>query len=198
MGGGELGANWNNNGKLLNKLNSLNDFIACSQYLIEEKYTIPEKFIIEGGSAGGLVMGYAINEYPELYKGAILSHPFVDVLNTLIDTTITLTTLDWDEWGDPFKKEYYDYIKLYSPYDNIKTQDYPNLLFITGAKDEQVNYWESAKMVAKLRSYKTDSNILLLKTYMSSGHGGIPGKYEYFNEQAMKFAFILDVVNFNK
>ncbi|RLD83616.1 MAG: hypothetical protein DRJ10_03155 [Bacteroidetes bacterium] len=196
-GGGELGEKWYKDGKLLNKLNSLNDFIACSEYLIDEGYTTPEKIVIEGGSAGGLTMGYAINERPELYKAAILSRPFVDVLNTLLDTTTTLTTLDWDEWGNPYKKEYYDLIKSYSPYDNIKTQEYPNMLFITGAKDEQVNYWEPAKMVAKLRAKKTGSNTLLLKTYMRSGHGGNSGKYGFLNEQALKFAFILDAVGFN-
>lgn len=195
-GGAELGDHWSKDGKLLNKMNSFNDFVACSKHLIDEEYTSPDKLVIEGGSAGGLVMGYAINEYPELYQAAILSRPFVDVLNTLLDTTITLTIIDWDEWGNPNNEKYYNYIKSYSPYDNIKKQEYPNMLFITGAKDEQVNYWEPAKMVAKLRAKKTDNNTLLLKTYMSSGHGGVPGKYGFFSEQAMVFSFILKAVGY--
>jgi len=197
-GGGELGDEWSKNGKLLNKLNSLNDFISCSEFLIDEGYTTSDKFVIEGGSAGGLTIGYAINIRPDLYKAAILSRPFVDVLNTLLDSTITITTLDWDEWGNPNEKIYYDYIKSYSPYDNIKAQTYPHLLFITGAKDEQVNYWEPAKMVTKLRALKTNNSTLLLKTYMNSGHGGASGKYDYFNEQALRFAFILYAVGFNE
>jgi len=195
-GGSELGEEWSKNGKLLNKLNSLNDFISCSKFLIDKGYTSSEKFVIEGGSAGGLVIGFAINTHPELYKAAILSRPFVDVLNTLLDTTISVTSLDWDEWGNPYEKKYYNYIKKYSPYDNIKAQSYPNLLFITGAKDEQVNYWEPAKMMAKLRDTKTNSNTILLKTYMNTGHSGASGKYGYYNEQAMRFAFILNSVGY--
>jgi oligopeptidase B len=176
--------------------NRLMAFTTCSQYLVNKAYTIPEKFVIEGGAKSGTVIGNAINKYPELYGAAILSSPCVDILNTLLDATSTDITESIREWGDPKIERYYQQIKSYSPYENIKVQNYPNLLFIARAKDQEFNYWEPAKMVAKLRQYKTNDNILLLKTYMNSENRGVGEKFGWYKEQAMKFAFILNSVSF--
>jgi oligopeptidase B len=176
--------------------NRLMAFTTCSQYLVNKAYTIPEKFVIEGGAKSGTVIGNAINKYPELYGAAILSSPCLDILNTLLDATSTGITESIREWGDPKIERYYQQIKSYSPYENIKVQNYPNLLFIARAKDQEFNYWEPAKMVAKLRQYKTNDNILLLKTYMNSENRGVGEKFGWYKEQAMKFAFILNSVSF--
>lgn len=197
-GGEYLGRMWYEGGKLLQKKNTFTDFIACSKYLITEKFTSPEHLYALGGSAGGLLIGAVINEAPELYKGVIAAVPFVDVVTTMLDDSIPLTTGEYDEWGNPNDPTYYQYMKSYSPYDNVKKQDYPHILVTTGLHDSQVQYWEPAKWVAKLRAYKTDNNKLLLKTNMKAGHGGASGRFEALKEDAEEFAFLLDLENINK
>ena len=192
-GGEYLGRNWYNDGKLLNKKNTFTDFIACSIYLIKERYTSSQHLYAIGGSAGGLLMGAIINEAPELYKGIIAAVPFVDVVTTMLDNSIPLTTGEYDEWGNPNDKLYYDYIKSYSPYDNIEQKNRPHIFVTAGLNDSQVQYWEPAKWVAKLRELKTDSNQLLLKTNMDAGHGGASGRFESLKEDAEEFAFLLDL-----
>lgn len=192
-GGEYLGRSWYENGKLLTKKNTFLDFIDCSKYLIQKKYTSKHHLYAYGGSAGGLLMGAVINLNPELYKGVLAAVPFVDVVTTMLDDSIPLTTGEYDEWGDPNKKEYYHYMKSYSPYDNIEAKGYPNMLVTTGLHDSQVQYWEPAKWVAKLRELKTDSNILLLHTDMDSGHGGASGRFESLKEVALEYAFLLDL-----
>jgi oligopeptidase B len=192
-GGEYLGRDWYENGKLLAKLNTFHDFIDCSKYLIEEKYTSNKHLYAYGGSAGGLLMGVVINLNPELYNGALAAVPFVDVVTTMLDDTIPLTTGEYDEWGNPNDLEYYNYMKSYSPYDNIEAKEYPNMLVITGLHDSQVQYWEPAKWVAKLRDKKTDTNKLLLQTDMDAGHGGASGRFESLKEVALEYAFLLDL-----
>ncbi|HET8838513.1 MAG TPA: S9 family peptidase [Flavobacteriaceae bacterium] len=192
-GGEYLGRNWYEDGKLLRKKNSFEDFIACSRFLIEKKYTSPQHLYAMGGSAGGLLMGAIMNMAPHLYNGIIASVPFVDVLTTMLDDSIPLTTGEYDEWGNPNDKEYYEYMKEYSPYDNVSEKNYPNLLVTTGLHDSQVQYWEPAKWVAKLRELKTGNSILLLHTNMEAGHGGASGRFEALKETAEEFAFILDL-----
>ncbi|WP_111707905.1 S9 family peptidase [Lutibacter citreus] len=188
-----LGRNWYENGKLLNKLNTFYDFIDCSKFLIEHKYTSNKHLYASGGSAGGLLMGAIINMNPELYNGILASVPFVDVVTTMLDDTIPLTTGEYDEWGNPNEKEYYNYMKSYSPYDNVKEQDYPNMLVTTGLHDSQVQYFEPAKWVAKLRELKTDKNILVMHTDMEAGHGGASGRFDSLKEVARDYSFILDL-----
>ena len=185
-----LGRPWYEDGKLLKKMNTFTDFIDCSKYLIEKKYTSSEHLYAMGGSAGGLLMGAVINLNPKLYKGVIAAVPFVDVVTTMLDDTIPLTTGEYDEWGNPNNKDYYHYMKSYSPYDNVKEKEYPNLLVTTGLHDSQVQYWEPAKWVAKLRELKTDNNLLLLKTDMDAGHGGASGRFEALKEVALEYAFL--------
>lgn len=192
-GGEYLGRPWYEDGKLLRKKNTFTDFVDCSKFLIEKKYTSPEHLYASGGSAGGLLMGAVVNMAPELYNGVIAAVPFVDVVTTMLDDTIPLTTGEYDEWGNPNEKEYYDYIKSYSPYDNVEAKEYPNLYVSTGLHDSQVQYWEPAKWVAKLREYKTDDNILFLDTNMDAGHGGASGRFESLKETAKEYAFILDL-----
>ncbi len=192
-GGEEFGRQWYEDGKLLKKKNSFTDFIACGDYLVREGYTSREKMYAMGGSAGGLLMGAVINMRPDLFKGVVAQVPFVDVITTMLDETIPLTTSEYDEWGDPNKKEYYDYMLSYSPYDNVEAQFYPHLLVTTGLNDSQVQYWEPAKWVAKLRAMKTDQNRLLLKTNMDAGHGGASGRFKRFGEIAFHYTFILDL-----
>ncbi len=192
-GGEYLGRNWYEDGKLLKKENTFSDFIACSKYLIEQGYTSPKHLYAMGGSAGGLLMGGIMNKAPEHYNGIIASVPFVDVLTTMLDDSIPLTTGEYDEWGNPNDKEYYEYMKQYSPYDNVSEKNYPNLLVTTGLHDSQVQYWEPAKWVAKLRELKTGNSILLLHTNMKAGHGGASGRFEALKETAEEFAFILDL-----
>jgi len=194
-GGEYLGRNWYDEGKLMDKKNTFTDFIDCSKYLIEQKYTSPKHLYASGGSAGGLLMGAIANLNPELYNGIIASVPFVDVVTTMLDDSIPLTTGEYDEWGNPNDKEYYAYMKSYSPYDNVEAKAYPNMLVTTGLHDSQVQYWEPAKWVAKLRELKTDNNILLLHTNMDAGHGGASGRFESLKEVAEEYAFLLDLEN---
>lgn len=190
-GGEYLGRPWYENGKLLNKKNTFTDFIACSEFLIDKQYTSSKHHYAMGGSAGGLLMGAIANIAPKIYNGIVAQVPFVDVITTMLDDSIPLTTGEYDEWGNPNKKEYYHYIKSYSPYDNIKKNAYPNMLVTAGLHDSQVQYWEPAKWIAKLRDIKTDNNILLLKTNMEAGHGGASGRFEALKEDALEYAFLL-------
>ncbi|QIE58613.1 S9 family peptidase [Rasiella rasia] len=192
-GGQYLGRQWYENGKLLTKKNTFTDFIDVSKYLIAEGYTSPEHLYAQGGSAGGLLMGAVVNMAPELYNGVIAAVPFVDVVTTMLDDSIPLTTGEYDEWGNPNEKEYYDYMKSYSPYDNVRAQNYPNMFVTTGLHDSQVQYWEPAKWVAKLRELKTDDHILLMNTNMEAGHGGASGRFEGLKEVAKNYAFLLDL-----
>ncbi|GEP51764.1 oligopeptidase B [Flavobacterium noncentrifugens] len=192
-GGEELGRHWYEDGKLLKKKNTFTDFIDCSKFVIAEKFTSPEHLYAEGGSAGGLLMGAIVNMEPQLYHGVIAQVPFVDVISTMLDDSIPLTTGEYDEWGNPNVKKYYDYMKSYSPYDNVVSQDYPNMYVSTGLHDSQVQYWEPAKWVAKLRALKTDKNILFLDTNMDAGHGGASGRFEALKEVAKEFSFLLDL-----
>ncbi len=194
-GGEYMGRPWYENGKLLHKKNTFSDFIACSKHLIAIGYTSSEHHYAYGGSAGGLLMGVIVNDAPELYKGVISAVPFVDVVTTMLDDSIPLTTGEYDEWGNPNDETYYHYIKSYSPYDNIKKQNYPNLLVTTGLHDSQVQYWEPAKWVAKLRQYKTDNNTLFLETNMSAGHGGASGRFDALKETAKKYSFLFELEN---
>ena len=192
-GGSEMGRYWYEDGKLQKKINTFTDFNDCAQYLINEKYTGSKTLFASGGSAGGLLMGAIVNMKPELYKGVIAAVPFVDIVTTMLDASIPLTTFEWDEWGDPRKKEYYDYMLSYSPYDQVKKQDYPNILVTTGLWDSQVQYWEPVKWVAKLRDMKTDDNILVMDCNMDAGHGGASGRFERYRITALQYAFILDL-----
>jgi oligopeptidase B len=189
-GGEDLGRPWYEDGKLLFKKNTFFDFIDCADYLIAENWTTPRQLYAEGGSAGGLLMGAVVNYRPELWNGVIAQVPFVDVVTTMLDETIPLTTGEYDEWGNPNEEEYYHYIKSYSPYDNIEAKDYPNMLITTGLHDSQVQYWEPAKWLAKLRDMKTDSNILIMDCNMETGHGGASGRFEALKETAKEFAFL--------
>jgi oligopeptidase B len=185
------GRQWYEDGKLLKKINTFTDFNDCAQFLISEKYTSTNHLYASGGSAGGLLMGAILNMHPELYNGVIAAVPFVDVLTTMLDESIPLTTGEYDEWGDPRIKEYYDYIKSYSPYDNVKAQDYPNILVTTGLHDSQVQYWEPAKWVAKLRDTKTDKNLLIMYCDMETGHSGASGRFQRHKDTARDYAFLL-------
>ncbi len=197
-GGEEMGREWYENGKLLKKRNTFTDFIDCSKYLINEKYTSSEHLYAQGGSAGGLLMGAIVNMEPDLYNGVLAQVPFVDVLTTMLDDSIPLTTGEYDEWGNPNDKVYYEYMKTYSPYDNVKAQDYPNLYISTGLHDSQVQYWEPAKWVAKLRATKTNNKLLFLDTNMDAGHSGASGRFEALKETAKEYSFILDLEGIKK
>ena len=188
-----LGRQWYDNGKLLHKKNTFTDFINCAQYLIYKEFTSAEHLYASGGSAGGLLMGAIINMNPELFNGVLASVPFVDVLTTMLDESIPLTTGEYDEWGNPNDKKYYDYMKSYSPYDNVSEQYYPNLLVTTGLHDSQVQYFEPAKWVAKLREFKKDKNLLLLHTNMDTGHGGASGRFDALKEISRDYTFLLDL-----
>lgn len=192
-GGEYLGRQWYEDGKLLRKKNTFTDFIACSKHLISNNYTSSKHLYAMGGSAGGLLMGVILNDAPELYNGVIAAVPFVDVITTMLDDSIPLTTGEYDEWGNPNEADFYAYMKSYSPYDNVKKQNYPNLLVTTGLHDSQVQYWEPAKWVAKLRTYKQDTNKLYLVTNMDAGHGGASGRFEALKEDAQEYAFLLDL-----
>ena len=197
-GGEDLGREWYENGKLLKKINTFTDFIDCSKFVIAEKYTSASHLYAEGGSAGGLLMGAIVNMAPELYNGVIAQVPFVDVVTTMLDDTIPLTTGEYDEWGNPNEKVYYDYMLSYSPYDQVKKQDYPNMYVSTGLHDSQVQYFEPAKWVAKLRVMKTNDKQLFLDTNMDAGHGGASGRFEALKELAKEFAFLLDLEKIKK
>ncbi|MDH3795652.1 MAG: S9 family peptidase [Flavobacteriaceae bacterium] len=192
-GGQYLGRPWYEDGKLLKKINTFTDFIDCSKFLIESGYTSKEHLYASGGSAGGLLMGAVVNMAPELYNGVIAAVPFVDVVTTMLDDSIPLTTGEYDEWGNPNDEAYYQYMKSYSPYDNVEAKEYPNLYVTTGLHDSQVQYWEPAKWVAKLREYKTGDNVLYLDTNMDAGHGGASGRFEALKEYAKEYAFLLDL-----
>ena len=194
-GGQYLGREWYNDGKMMNKKNSFFDFIDCSKYLIENNYTSAKHLYAMGGSAGGLLMGGVSNLNPELYNGIIAAVPFVDVISTMLDESIPLTTGEFDEWGNPKEKEAYDYMLSYSPYDQVQAKDYPNMLVTTGYFDSQVQYWEPAKWVAKLRELKTDNNVLLLHTNMDVGHGGASGRFDSLKETAIDYTFLLALEN---
>jgi oligopeptidase B len=190
-GGQIYGRQWYEDGKMFNKKNSFTDFNACAEQLIADNYTSPDHLYAMGGSAGGLLMGAIINLQPELYHGVIAAVPFVDVVTTMLDDDIPLTTGEFDEWGNPDNKDSYEYMLSYSPYDNVEAKAYPNLLVTTGLHDSQVQYWEPAKWVARLRDLKTDDNLLLLKTNMEAGHGGASGRFEYLKETAFEYSFLL-------
>ncbi|MEM7785040.1 MAG: prolyl oligopeptidase family serine peptidase, partial [Planctomycetota bacterium] len=190
-GGQEMGRRWYEDGKLLNKKNTFTDFIDCTKFLVAEKYADKERVFARGGSAGGLLMGAVINMAPELYQAVIADVPFVDVVTTMLDESIPLTTSEYDEWGNPNDQKYYQYMLSYSPYDQVEAKNYPNMLVTTGLHDSQVQYWEPAKWVARLRDRKTDDNMLVLKTNMTAGHGGASGRYDRYKEIALRHAFLL-------
>lgn len=197
-GGEELGRNWYDTGKLLEKKNTFFDFIDCGKYLVANKYTSPEHLYAMGGSAGGLLMGAVMNMEPQLFNGLVAAVPFVDVVTTMLDESIPLTTGEFDEWGNPKDETFYHYIKSYSPYDNVERKDYPHLLVTTGLHDSQVQYWEPAKWVAKLRDMKTDQHYLLLKTEMDFGHGGASGRFEQLREISLEYTFLFNLENINQ
>ncbi len=190
-GGQELGRYWYEDGKLMKKKNTFTDFIDCAEFLIAEKYTSSKHLYANGGSAGGLLMGAIVNMRPDLWHGVIAAVPFVDVVTTMSDASIPLTTNEYDEWGNPANKESYDYMKSYSPYDNVEKKAYPNMLVTTGLHDSQVQYFEPAKWVAKLRAMKTDNNKLFLYTNMEAGHGGASGRFKPLKDKAREYAFLL-------
>lgn len=191
-GGSEMGRGWYEDGKMQYKRNTFTDFIAAANHLIEVGYTTPSQMAARGGSAGGLLVGAVANLAGELFKVIVPAVPFVDVVTTMLDETIPLTTLEWDEWGDPRKSEDYFYMKSYSPYDNVEAKDYPHLFITTGLNDPRVGYWEPAKWVARLRAMKTDDNIIVLKTNMGAGHFGKSGRFNHLKESAECYAFVLD------
>jgi oligopeptidase B len=193
-GGQIYGRQWYEDGKLLKKMNTFTDFNTCAEYLIEQKYTDSDHLVAQGGSAGGLLMGAIVNLHPELYKAIIANVPFVDVVTTMLDESIPLTTGEYDEWGNPNDKVYYDYMLSYSPYDNVEAKGYPAMLVTTGLHDSQVQYWEPTKWVAKLRDMKTDDNLLLLKIEMEQGHGGASGRFERYKEVALEYAFMFKIL----
>jgi oligopeptidase B len=193
-GGSEMGRAWYEAGRMLHKRNTFTDFIACAEHLIAEKYTRREKLAIMGGSAGGLLTGACVTMRPDLFGAVICDVPFVDVVSTMSDPTIPLTTLEYDQWGNPQDREYFDYMMSYSPYDNIRATGYPHILITTGLNDPRVAYWEPAKFTARLRELKTDSNTVLLKTNFEAGHAGASGRYDYLKEVALRFAFLIDKV----
>jgi oligopeptidase B len=194
-GGQEMGRHWYEDGKMMKKKNTFTDFIACGEFLIKEKYTSKEHLYAQGGSAGGLLMGAVVNMAPDLWHGVIAQVPFVDVVNTMLDETIPLTTNEFDEWGNPKNKDAYFYMKSYSPYENVERKNYPHMLVETGLHDSQVQYFEPAKWVAKLRAMKTDTNVLLLHTNMEFGHGGASGRFDYLKEVALNYSFLLVLEN---
>ena len=190
-GGGEMGRYWYDQGKLLNKKNTFTDFVACAEHLMAEKYTSSQKLVISGVSAGGLLMGAVNNMRPDLFKAVIANVPFVDLINTMMDPSIPLTVIEYEEWGNPNNPQYYEYMRSYSPYDNVGAKNYPSLLITAGLNDPRVAYWEPAKFTAKLRALKTDKNLLLLKTNMGAGHGGASGRYDELKDVAFEYTFIL-------
>jgi oligopeptidase B len=197
-GGQEMGRDWYEDGKLLNKMNTFTDFTSCAEFLISNNYTSAGHLYAMGGSAGGLLMGAVVNMRPDLFKGIVAQVPFVDVVTTMLDESIPLTTGEFDEWGNPKDKTYYEYMMKYSPYDNVRAQNYPNMLVTTGLHDSQVQYWEPAKWVAKLRELKTDQNKILFHCEMEAGHGGKSGRFERLKEVALEYAFLLDLEGIRK
>jgi len=193
-GGGELGRRWYREGKLLHKRNTFTDTIAAAEHLLAGGYTSADRLVVSGGSAGGLLMGAVANLRPDLFHAVLAEVPFVDVVNTMLDATLPLTVIEYDEWGNPNDPEAYACIRSYSPYDNVEPQDYPHMLVTAGLNDPRVAYWEPAKWTARLRARKTDGNRLVLRTNMGAGHGGASGRWDYLREVAFKYAFVLDVL----
>jgi oligopeptidase B len=189
-----LGKPWHDAGKMLKKMNTFTDFTTCAEHLIAHRYTSPGRLAINGRSAGGLLMGAVVNLRPDLFAAVVAGVPFVDSLNTALDATLPLTVGEYEEFGDPARREFYEFMKLYAPYENVRAQDYPAILITAGLNDPRVSYWEPAKWAAKLRAMKTDRHVLLLKTNMGSGHFGASGRYEYLKERAFEYAFLLDVL----
>jgi oligopeptidase B len=197
-GGGEMGKPWHDDGRLMHKRNTFTDFVAAAEHLVAGKYTSPDRLVIEGGSAGGLLMGAVTNMRPELFKAVVSHVPFVDVINTMLDATLPLTVGEYEEWGNPQEKEAYDYMKTYCPYTNLAARAFPAMLVKTSFNDSQVMYWEPAKYVAKMRTLKTDANPLVLKTNMGAGHGGASGRYDRLHEIAFDYAFVLGQVGITR
>jgi oligopeptidase B len=191
-GGQDLGRNWYEDGKFLKKKNTFFDFIDCAEHLIQNKYSAPDNLFAMGGSAGGMLMGGVANMRPDLFKGIVAQVPFVDVVTTMLDESIPLTVGEYEEWGNPNEAEYYHYMLSYSPYDNVEAKNYPAILVETGYHDSQVQYWEPAKWVAKLRELKTNNQPLIFKCNMETGHGGASGRYQKFKEVALEYAFLVD------
>ncbi len=192
-GGGELGRRWYREGKFLAKRNTFTDFVACAEHLVAEGWTTPEGLAVRGGSAGGLLMGAVANLRPDLFGVVVAEVPFVDSLNTILDPSLPLTVLEWEEWGNPVEsKEYYDYIRSYAPYENVEAKAYPAMLVTAGLNDPRVSYWEPAKWTARLRATKTDANPLILKTELGAGHMGPSGRYDAWRDEAFVLAFLLD------
>ena len=196
-GGEEMGRPWYDGGRLLRKRSSFTDFIAAAEHLVSAGYTGADRLVISGGSAGGLLMGAVINLRPDLFRAVLAEVPFVDVVNTMLDASLPLTVIEYDEWGNPNDPAAYEYIRSYSPYDNVEARHYPHILVTAGLNDPRVAYWEPAKWTAKLRAKKTDANRLLLRTNMGAGHGGASGRYDFLRETAFKYAFLLDVLGWN-
>jgi oligopeptidase B len=190
-GGGDLGRRWYENGKLLDKKHTFDDFIACAEFLVDEGYTASDRLVIRGGSAGGLLMGAVVNARPDLFGVVVAKVPFVDVVNTMLDASLPLTVTEWEEWGNPQEKEFYDYIRSYSPYDNIEPREYPHMLITSGLNDPRVSYWEPTKWTAKLRTMNRGKSTILLKTNMGAGHAGASGRYDALDERALEYAFVL-------
>jgi oligopeptidase B len=190
-GGGEMGKKWHDDGKMMKKMNTFTDFVASAEHLIKNKYTSSTQLAIQGGSAGGLLMGAVTNLRPDLFKAVVSQVPFVDVMNTMLDASLPLTVGEYLEWGNPNEEKAYKYMRSYSPYDNLKKGAYPAMLVETSLNDSQVMYWEPAKYVAKLRTLKTDNTPLLLKTNLAAGHGGASGRYDYLKEIAFTYSFVL-------
>jgi oligopeptidase B len=197
-GGAELGEKWRQEGRMMKKINTFNDFIDSAEYLIKNKYTSADRLVIQGGSAGGLLVGAVANMRPDLFKAVIAQVPFVDVMNTMLDASLPLTTGEYIEWGNPNEKEAFDYMIKYSPYDNVKAQAYPNMLVLTSLNDSQVPYWEGAKFAAKIREMNTGKSMILLKTNMGAGHGGASGRYDALKEVAFNYAYALTQVGITK
>ncbi|MCH8328635.1 MAG: S9 family peptidase, partial [Candidatus Marinimicrobia bacterium] len=197
-GGQEMGRWWYEDGKLLKKMNTFTDFIDVGRHLVKERYTSSDRMIAEGRSAGGLLMGAVANMAPDLFKGILAGVPFVDVVTTMLDESIPLTTFEFDEWGNPKEKTSYDYMMTYSPYDNVQAQSYAAMLVTTGLHDSQVQYWEPAKWVARLRAMKTGGNPLYLSTDMEVGHGGASGRFDRYHKTALEYAFILDLLGISE
>jgi oligopeptidase B len=193
-GGQEMGRQWYDDGKMLKKKNTFNDFIDVADHLIKEKYSSRDLMVAHGGSAGGLLMGVVANQGGDRFRAIVADVPFVDAINTMADASIPLTAQEWLQWGNPYKKDEYEYMKSYSPYDNVEKKPYPALLVMSGINDSRVAYWEPTKWVAKLRAHKTDGNVLLLKMNMGGGHGGSSGRYERYREAAFRYAFMVDQV----
>jgi oligopeptidase B len=197
-GGGELGKVWHDEGRMMHKKNTFTDFIACAEYLLAQGYGSKDRLVIEGRSAGGLLIGSVLNMRPDLFQAAILEVPFVDIINTMLDESLPLTASEYEEWGNPNQKVAFDYMLSYSPYDNIEAKSYPNMLVKTSFNDSQVMYWEPAKYVAKMRALRTDHNTLIFKTNLSlAGHGGASGRYDRLHETAFNYAYILTQMEIN-